>query len=64
MSFTTSDSVVEVFLRDNAMILAQDLSFRFCFYLTTIGQETSMIVNNKNWVSDIIGGAKGLKIIN
>ena len=48
MSFTTSDSVVEVFLRDNAMILAQDLSFRFCFCLTTIGQETSMIVNNKN----------------
>ena len=59
-----ADSVVEVFLRDNAMILAQDLSFRFCFCLTTIGQETSMIVNNKNWVSDIIGGAKGLKIIN
>ena len=43
-----ADSVVEVFLRDNAMILAQDLSFRFCFCLTTIGQETSMIVNNKN----------------
>ena len=49
MSFTTSDSVVEVFLRDKAMILAQDLSFRFCFCLATIGQETSsMIVSIKN----------------
>ena len=55
MSSTTSDSVVEVFLRDKAMILAQDLSLRFCFCLATIGQETSsMIVNNKNRVSDIM----------
>jgi len=48
MRFTTSDSVVEAFLSDKAVILAHDLSFRFCFCLATIGQETSsMIVNNK-----------------
>ena len=49
MRLTTSDSVLGVFVRDKPMILAQDLSFRFCFCLATIGQETSsMIVDNKN----------------
>ena len=36
------------------MILAKDLSFRFCFCLATICQETSsVIVSNKNSVSDV-----------